>query len=279
MVVPFMDVGAKLLGEAGYSALFITWARYMATVVFFMPIFLFFRQKRTINFSKCGAQVLRALALVGATFCFFTAIQTMPLADALSIYFIYPLIMTALAPLILGETVKLIQWLFIGIGFAGVIIIVRPGFQDVSPAILYLIFGAFLFAIYHVLTRAVSNLYDHWETMAFQAIIGLIITTCALPWVWASLTFDSLKLIALIGFASVAGHTMMIKAYSYSEASKLAPFSYFEIISTIMLGLIVFNDFPDMFTLLGASIIIFSGLFVGVRERLKFQDRFNNPNM
>ena len=176
MIVPFMDVGAKLLGDSGHSPLFITWLRYLATALILVPALLIFSKIESIKLHNWRTQTVRSVALTGATFCYFTAIQYMPLADALSIYFIYPLLVTMLASLLLRESVTLIQWTLVLIGFFGILIIVRPGFEDISPALSYLLLGAFFFAIYHVLTRAVSKLASHWDTLIFQVFIGLVLT-------------------------------------------------------------------------------------------------------
>ena len=144
-IIPLMDAAAKALGLEGFSIVEITWARFFFNAILLLPFLAvtgkgLFRRPKKIHLLVFGV----AMQLI-ATFCYFTALRTMPMAEALSVYFIYPFLITAFAPMVLGEQVGIRRWSAVLVGFTGTLIILRPGMESFPPAALYLIAGALCF--------------------------------------------------------------------------------------------------------------------------------------
>ncbi len=266
MVIPAMDTSAKALGNLGYAVLLIAWARFAANLVLALPLALIFAQ-RGGGFRHPWLQSLRALALVAATVLFFQGLRTMPLADALAVYFIYPFLVTALAPLVLGERVGWRRWFAVGVGFCGTLLVVRPGLAEVNVGVVPVLIAAVAFALYNLLTRRLSGQADPWHTLAFQAAFGTVVLAPFAVFQWSAPDGQALVLVAVMGIASVIAHWLLIRAYDFAPAAVLAPFSYVEIVSAAAYGYLVFGDFPDTWTWAGIAVIATSGAYIAVRER------------
>ncbi len=265
-VVPNMDVAAKLLGQWGYPVVMAVWARFAMSLIILSPA-LVIRPGIFRPPPDARMHVLRAVLLVAATFGFFSGIQTMPLADALAAYFVYPFLVTALSPVFLGERPGWRRWTAVGFGFLGSLIVIRPSLDGLPAGTIYVLAAAFAFAGYNLLTRGLSRQADPWRTLAFQSLVGFALTSLALPWFWRTPDISALALIALMGVAATLGHYLLIRAYALAPAPVLAPFAYFEIIVAATLGFVVFGDFPDTWTWTGVSVIAASGIVIAVRER------------
>jgi len=273
LIIPLMDVAAKALGGAGYSVVEVVWARFFFNALFVLPV-LYFRRPQAFRGEtaffrpkKPHWQVIRVVTLLAATAFFFTALKTMPLAEALAIYFVYPFMVTALAAPMLGEQVGLRRWSAVGVGFLGSLIIVRPGFQALPVEVWYLFGGALCFAIYNIYTRKLTALAGAGEILAFQSTLGTLIMTALVPFVWLTPDLWALGLFAVMGLASALGHGLLIRAYQFAPASFLAPFSYFEIVSASILGYVFFGNFPDQVTWAGIGVIVACGVYISYRQR------------
>ena len=254
------DVTAKVMTHQ-VSIVQVTLAQYIWMVL--MALFLGSRQ-RIVTIARTAhpwLQTTRAVCSLGGSLLFYTALFYMPFADVVAIGFISPFFITALAWLVLGETVAPVRWLACAIGFLGAIIIIRPAFAEVGwPALLPI--GATLnYATYAIVTRKIGPREGSATMLFYIGIVGVIVLAMALPFVWVAPTWMEWVGLAFIGLTAAAGHLADIKAYSLVPASLIAPFRYTSIISAVILGLIVFGDFPDLWTWLGAVIIMGSGLF------------------
>jgi drug/metabolite transporter (DMT)-like permease len=169
----------------------------------------------------------------------------------------------------LGEKVGLRRWLAVLVGFCGVLVIMRPGTASFHPAMLISLFNALLGALYNIITRKVGA-RDSAETSLFYVCL-LGATGAALPMLthWQSPVGWQWLPLGLMGAAGAFGHLMLIQAHRLSPASAIAPFIYSQIIWMILAGYLVFGQLPDTTTLLGASIVVASGIYVFNRERLK----------
>ena len=267
-IVPGMDACAKLLGDMGYPVLMTVWGRFAFSVLLLLPLLATRRHRRAFSWPREPmTQFLRGLFLVAATFGFYMGLRTLPLAAALAIYLVYPFLVTALSPLVLGEMPGLRRWAAICVGFTGSVLIIRPGFGTVPPGTLYVLGAAAAFAGYNLLTRRIAGRADPWQTLVFQAAVGTAITTLTLPIAWQTPDLLGLALFCGMGLTATAGHYLLIRAYDNAPAPVLAPFGYVEIISATALGFFIFGDFPDALTWAGVAVISASGVYIGFRER------------
>ena len=265
--LPFMDGLAKYL-SADMPILQITWARYFFTVVLILPVMFFFFKKQLTWSQKPKLQILRGLILLIANICFFYAISIISLAKALTLAFIAPLIVTALSPVILEERVGIRRWIAVIIGFVGSLVVIRPGFVELNLASFAALGTGVMYGFYLIITRKLSTSDNPLLTLLLTGLTGVIIISCAMPFVWVPPTANQWFLMCSIGFFAIIGHLFLILSLKYADASKLAPFSYFEIITNVFIGYYFFNNFPDNWTFLGLFIIIFSGVYISRRESL-----------
>jgi drug/metabolite transporter (DMT)-like permease len=263
-LVPGMDAIAKhLSGE--YSVLQIGWARFVFHLLFVVPIVLL-RHRSEIWPTLPWLQFARGIFQMSATLLFFAALSHMPIADALALLFAYPLLVTALSPVLLGEHVRGSQWLAIGVGFVGVLFILRPGAGAFDGAGIFALVASVCFALYMIATRKVAGTSPPLVTLIYSAIVGAVLLTLGLPWYWTPPSASDWALMILIGFIAACGHFAIVKAFELAPASRLAPFGYIEIVSATTLGYVVFGDFPDAWAFVGVGIIILAGVMVSYKS-------------
>jgi len=265
-ILPFMDTIAKYL-SAELSFFQITWARYFFTVFFTLPFMFFFFRKNLTWSTQPKLQIFRGLTLFFANVLFFYSISIISMAKALTLAFVAPLITTALSPIFLGEKVGFRRWSAVIIGFIGSLIVIRPGFIEFNLATIAALGTGFFYGIYLVITRKLHTSDSPLLTLLLTGVVGAIIGSFIVPVVWVNPTFHQWSLLALMGIFACLGHLFLILSLKYADASKLAPFGYFEIVTNIMLGYYFFADFPHYWTWLGLTIIIFSGVYISLRER------------
>ena len=190
------------------------------------------------------------------------------MAKALTLAFVAPLITTALSPIFLGEKVGFRRWSAVIIGFIGSLIVIRPGFIEFNLASVAALGTSFFYGIYLVITRKLHTSDNPLLTLLLTGVVGALIGSFIVPAVWVNPTFNQWSLLALMGIFACLGHLFLILSLKYADASKLAPFGYFEIVTNIMLGYYCFADFPHYWTWVGLAIIICSGIYISLRERL-----------
>ena len=264
-ILPFMDTIAKYLSSE-LSFFQITWARYFFTVFFTLPFMFFFFRKNLTWTTQPKLQILRGLTLFIANVLFFYSISIISMAKALTLAFVAPLITTALSPIILGEKVGFRRWSAVLVGFVGSLIVIRPGFIEFNLASIAALGTGFFYGIYLIITRKLHTSDSPLLTLLLTGVVGGVFASFIVPVVWINPTFNQWSLLALMGIFACLGHFFLILSLKYADASKLAPFGYFEIVTNITLGYYFFMDFPDGYTFLGLSIIIGSGLYIFIRE-------------
>lgn len=266
-VLPGIDVIAKQLGREGLPILQIVWARLALGAVLALPMAWRTAGRSALWPDRPGYHALRAAFLAAATFSFFYSLRFLPIASALSIFFVQPLIVTILSALILRERVGPRRWGAVAAGFVGTLIIIRPGAVEMNPGSLLALAAGALLACYFVLTRAIAGRAPAVVTTFQTNLIGGALLTLAVPFVWHDPSAAQWgKLVALAAIATF-GHLMIVRAYDHAEASLLAPLAYTEMITSVAMGWMFFRDFPDAWTFAGVAILIACALYISMRER------------
>ncbi|MGI9477500.1 MAG: DMT family transporter [Hyphomicrobiaceae bacterium] len=264
-LIPVMDGIAKLL-SARYPTFEIVWARYFFHFVLLLPLVLHRYGAGAFKLQRPGLQLFRGSLLMVSTACFFGAIATIPLADTLAIVFVYPFIVTALAPWFLGERVGVWRWGAVAVGFIGALIVIRPGFQVLSPAMLMALAAGSIYAVYVLVTRKMAGSDPPLKTLLMTGVVGTVVMTLLLPFVWITPTMPDLMMMVSLGILAAAGHYMIIVAHEWASAPQLAPFGYVEMVSATIVGYLLFGDLPAAITWLGIIIIVLSGIVIAWRE-------------
>jgi drug/metabolite transporter (DMT)-like permease len=263
-----IDTSAKWLAIAGIPTTEIIFVRYAVHFALIVGFFLPVRRGALMRTKNIKLEVLRGLALLGSTICNFLALQHLPLTMTASISFTMPLILCALSVPLLGESVGWRRWSAIGVGFIGILIIVRPGTTGFHPAAILSLLGAISSAFYFLLTRRLAGVDSAATQQFYTALIAVI---CVIPfalgkWVWPS-DAASWVAFAVMGLAGMLGHQLSTIAHRFAPASTLAPFIYIQIVYMSASSWIFFQQPPDIWIFVGAPIIIGSGLYIWLRER------------
>ena len=265
-VLPLNYAVAKYL-SAEIPIFQIIWARHCFTIILVLPILVFFFKKNFVWSEKPTLQILRGLLLIGVNICFYYAVSKIPLAKALTLTFISPLVVTIFSSILLLEKVGIKRWSAVVVGFIGALIVIRPGYIPLDIGSLSALCAGIMYAFYLIVTRKLSVSDNSLLTLLITGIIGTLAMSLTIPFVWVTPTLDQWYLLSLIGIITVLGHFLIILSFKSAEASKLAPISYFEVVTNTIFGYFLFNHFPDNWTLVGLAVIISSGLFVFYRER------------
>lgn len=245
-----------------------TWVRYAANVAVLALVLNPLTKPRLLHSNRFGLQVVRSLLLFGSTVLNFFALKYMPLAQNLSIQFAMPLVVAVVAGPILGEWAGRRRLAAVAVGFCGILVITRPGSGALHPAALLSALNAVFYALYAIVTRMLARYDPPATTMTYSGLAGALILAPVMPFVWTSPPTPAAWLILLgTGVFGAIGHGLLTLAHSRAPAPVLSPFIYTQIIWTSALGYLVFGDVPDRWTLVGAAIVIGSGLYLLIWER------------
>jgi drug/metabolite transporter (DMT)-like permease len=264
-----LDTSAKWLTVAGIPVFEVVFVRYAVPVVVLTAILLPARGWGVFRSGNLKLELLRGLCLASVTILLFFSMKFLPLTVTGALLFTMPLMVTALSGPLLGESVGWRRWAAIGAGFVGILIIVRPGTEAFHPASLLCLLAALGAAFYSILTRKLAGIDSASTQTIYAAAIAVV---CVSPfafdgWIWPG---DGATWIAffLAGAAGLLAHLLMAMAHRFAPPSTLAPFSYLELLYLAFASWIVFNEPPDAWFYLGAPIIIGSGLYIWLRERM-----------
>lgn len=264
-MLPIMDGIAKYLSSS-LPVLQITWARYFFTVVIILPTMVLFFKKNLKLSEKPKLQIIRGVLLFFANILFFYSISQISLSKALTLAFIAPLIVTIFSPIFLNEKVGFNRWVAVMIGFFGCLIVIRPGLIGFNLATFAALGTGFMYGFYLIVTRKLSNVDNPLLTLLFTGIVGAFLGSFSIPFYWVMPSSDQWIFLFLIGFFASIGHLLLILSLKLADASKLAPFGYFEILPNVIIGFYFFNNVPDIFHLAGLVLIIGSGVYIFKKE-------------
>ncbi len=262
-----LDASAKWLNRS-IDPMLSVWARYLASVALVFVAVNPWTRPGVLHTNHLGLQMLRSGLLFFSTAANFIALQYLQLVEALSIVFSTPLLVALLSGPILGERAGPRRLAAIAVGFVGVLIITRPGIGAMHPAALLSMAGAVSYAFYNILTRVLASTDRSETTLVYSGLVGLALTTPLVPFVWSAPPSPlAWVLLAGLGVFGAVGHWVLILAHARAPAPVLAPFIYTQIVWMLTLGYLVFGDWPDPWTFVGAGVVIASGLYLFYRER------------
>ena len=259
------DALAKTL-TAHYSPFQIQFLRNLIALPFAILIAWKLGGAAALRSHKPLAHLMRGGLWVGATYLFFTSITYMGLAEATALIFVAPLFITALSALFLREQVGWKRWLAVLVGFAGVLIAVRPGTSAFETISLLPVATAFVYALLMLSARWVDSRESVWTLLLYMTGTGAAISLFIVPFVWNPIRPEDLWLFGAIAIFGTAGMTMITQAFRLAPAVVVAPLDYSAIIWATALGWLFWNEIPDALTFLGAAVIIASGVFIIWRE-------------
>ncbi len=254
-----------------YNVMMIVMIRYWFFALF--VIALVSRHKgglrKVIKTEQPVVQVLRGLILVTEICVMVWAFTLLGLIESHAIFTSYPLLIAALSAPILGEKVGWRRWAAIGIGFVGVLIILRPGFGVFSPAALVPLTSALLFAVYGLLTRYAARKDSSMTSFFWTGVVGAVAMTAVGIFYWEPMSSSDWVWMGILCITGALGHYLLIRTYEVAEASSVQPFAYMQLVFASVIGLTVFQETVEARVIIGAAIVILAGLFTLWRERQK----------
>lgn len=261
-----VDAQAKYLTEL-FHPFQITWSRQLGLLVGVL-ILLAIRGPVILRTRKPGLQILRGVLVASSATLFILAVQYVPLADAVAVTFVAPLIVTVLGAVILGEPVGIRRWTAAVIGLVGALVVIRPGLGALHPAGLLVLLAALFFAFRQILSRILAAQDPTVTTVAYTALAGSAILTLPLPfvWRWPETTLEIGLLLSIAVLAAFAEY-LVIRALEVAQAVVVAPVHYSILVWSTIYGFLIFGQLPDLWTWFGAAIIVISGLYTFRRER------------
>lgn len=265
IILPIMDAITKHLGTT-LPVTQIVWARFAFHLAVILPYVLHGFGPGALVPPLPRLQLLRSGCMILATMLFIAGLRFLPVADALALFFVAPLIVTALAPVFLKEQVGLRRWLAVVVGFCGTLIIIRPGFAEVTGGTFLALGAGAAFGSYLLVTRRLSGSTNPLVTHSFTGIVGTAVMSCAIPFLWVPPTLLEWVLLISVGLISALGHYLILRAYDFATAPILAPFAYTEIVMATVVGYVWFGDVLDRWTALGVAILVGSSIYISLRE-------------
>ena len=260
-----MDTIGKYLTQS-YPVLQITWARFFFHAVWLI-LFLRWRLLTVVRTQRLGLQLSRGLLMLIANTLFIAGVSVMPLVETNSILLLSPLFATALSALLLGEYVGPRRWACVFAACIGALIVIRPGLGIMQWAALFPLGAACSYALYQIATRQLSQSDPPLTSLFYTVAVGAPATTLLMPLVWVAPDGITWLLMAGMGLLGGLSHFTLIKAFTAAPVAVVTPFNYTNLIWATILGYFVFNELPDSWTILGAAIIIASGLYAFFREQ------------
>lgn len=261
-----VDALAKYL-SAFYPIAMIVWARYAVHTLLMALVFVPRHRLAVLRTRQPMLQLARAISLLLVSLLFTTGLLFMPLAEQTSILFITPILVTVYSAVFLAERIRAAQWLAVGAGFIGMLIIVRPGGALFSPTALLPLAAAACFGIYQLLTRKISETDSPVTTNFLTGLINSLVMTSGLAFFWRELDITHVPLMLALGTCGMLGHLMLTYSFRYATPAVLGPISYAQIVFAGLLGALFFAHTPDSWALLGMLVIGLSGLTIALSKR------------
>jgi len=266
VLLPMMDGLAKGLSER-YPVPMIVWARYLFHLLCMLPILLWRFGARGLVPKQVGLQVARGSLLLAGTSLFFFALSLLPQATALALFFVSPLVVTVLAPLLLGERVGGWRVLAVLVGFVGIMLILKPGTGAFGLGAALALGAGVLHGFYMLFTRRLAGSAPPLVTLGYTAVVGAVAMSAIAPFVWVRVAPADFAIMVLLGILAAGGHFLLIKAFDHAPATWLAPVGYFEMVTAVIYGYLAYGDLPDTLSWLGILVVVGAGVAISLKEQ------------
>lgn len=256
-----------------HSPIFVTMWRYW----FFgaVCLFLLWRSggfRRGLASGQPRLQIVRGVLLAIEICIAIAAFALVGLAKTHSIFAFGPLLVVALSGPLLGEQVGWRRWAAVGVGLIGMLLIIRPGSEALTPEIGIAILAMVMFALYGIATRKVSRTDDAMTSFYYTGIYGALVMTLIGPWFWSSMSAWDATMMAILCVSGMTGHYLLIKALEAAEASAIQPFAYLQTVFASAIGVAIFGEIVSPWTILGGAVVIGAGVFAFWRERVRARE-------
>lgn len=258
LIIPAVDGLAKHL-SATYSPLMIGWVSFAASALIVTPVAVRLHGPALLPRSQKWLHLLRLAFLLTAATLYYLAIARIPLATAVSAYFIGPVVAALLSVLVLKERMTARKLASLGLGVAGAAVILKPGAGSIEPGVLLAFGSGVAYACFQVTTRRIAEAASPFQTLAFQYLMGLVLLAPQAALNWTTPHASDLWLFAAMGSCGVFAHILSVLAFRRAEASTLAPLSYLELLGSALIGYLAFGDVPGGSVVVGAALIVSAG--------------------
>jgi drug/metabolite transporter (DMT)-like permease len=269
LLLTMADAFAKLLTET-LPVMEIALLRSTVALIPILAIARWYGPFSRLRTRHPGKQMLRGFLIISSYTCFLLSIQVLPLAETASVFFSAPLLIAGLSPLVLKEKVPLHRWLAICIGFAGVLVIMRPGTESFRPEALFAFASAVLYALGALMARRLGSIDPPATTSFYTGLAFLLVSgpfTLGMPGYWVDPDWTALGYVTVCGLIAGTAHFLLIQGYRLGEAAVVAPFEYSTLLWAVILGFAIWGDVPSWGTLGGVLLVAASGLYVLRTER------------
>ena len=262
-----VDVTVKILSQR-YPVPLLVWARWAVQTLLIVALFAPKRRFDLLRTRRLPMQLVRGVVLIGSSVCFFSSLRFLPLAEATALNYTSPILVTLMSAWLLGERLTRARWAFVAAGFIGMLLVVRPGSDMLTPAALFAVGAASLYATFQILTRRLAG-EDLMVLMIYPSLVGTGVLSLIVPFFIDTTWYPVVDTAAFvcIGILGFAGHVLFIRAFQRASASAIAPFTYTQLLWSTLAGWLVFGTFPDAWTLAGIVVIAGSGVILTWYER------------
>lgn len=242
--------------------IFVAWARYLIHTLIVTTVILRSKRGKVFHTKRPWLHFLRALCLLGDSLTFLFGLTHVPIAESTALVFLAPAFVTILSPLLFGIRADRLQWVSVVVGFIGVLVIINPASESFSLWMLFPLASAFFFAIYQLLTQLAGETDSPSVCSFYVGIFCTAIMSLVVPFFWAEPDHLQWILLLVLGTLGLCAHFLMAKSYRYASSTTLAPLGYLQIIFATGYGILLFNGYPVMSSVVGMALIVLSGLLV-----------------
>ena len=264
-----MDAAAKWLVTADYSVFQILFVRGLMNVVVMLAIVPFVGGLLLLKTRRPVAHTVRGVLGFVAPFMFFSALQTMGLAEATVVFFISPFIMTALSVPLFKEYVGIHRWGAIVVGFAGVLYVVQPTSEVFNPAVFLVLIGSLSYCFLMLSSRWLGTTEATFTIVFYVNFAVMVCGAIGTPFYWVPMPLPDLGVVGIMAFLSLIGNFFIVKAFTTGEVGVITPFEYTALVWAVLLGFVLFDEIPTTNVWIGSAVIAASGLYMVYRENRK----------
>ena len=255
----------RFLGE-DLPTVEVVFLRHVFSTMAMMPWVLRLGIRNVLRTERRGLHALRGAIGVVSTVAWYQGITMVPLAEALALNCLGTIFVTVGAILFLGETASRDRWVSVVMGFVGAWIILRPGIQAISPGALIVIFAAATWGISLLFMKVLTRTDSAVTIVLYLYVFHIVFTSVPAAIVWIVPTLVHISWLAIVGVLSSVGHLAMAQAFKEADATAVTPVDFTRLIWAALLGMIIFSEVPDPWTMVGAAVIFTSTTFLAYRE-------------